>query len=667
MLSNSHKNVLRSLRLIRSSLVCGIALASISTGAAYASKDSVPDWVRVAASAPQGTYPRDTDAVVLLDETTLTVANDGKAVEHRRRVVRILRPSGRDEGVVHVSFDKDAKILSLHVWSIAPDGHEYQMKDSEIGEFGYPGEGGALYDDARYKEAEPPGRDPGGIVAYEYEQREEPYIREATWFFQGSLPHVQQSFTLELPPGYVYKTTWAHHEGSKAIDLEHQRYRWEIDQTPGIDLERVPLRPSQGALAGRMTVHYGPAGDATMGTWQGVGEWYSGLTRDRIVATPDIAAKAQELTAGKTDFYDKTEAIGEFVQKQIRYFVIEMGVGGFQPHPAEDIFKNRYGDCKDKATLLSAMLSSVGIHSDIMIVDTARGVIDPQSPSIHANHAIGAIEIPEGYQSPKLRSVVTAKSGKRYLIFDPTWEMTPFGQLEHNLQGSYGVLMEGERTEIVQLPLLSPELNTVRRTANLQLAADGSLKGSVVEKRFGDLSEERREMYTQGDAKEQSTYLDHVLSHDFVSFAVSDVKVENAASLNKDFTTSFQIAADRYARNAGPLLMVRPRVLGSAGLNPDREPRLFPIDLKQTLQETDDFTIQLPDGYISDEVPDPVKLDVGFASYESATKLDGNALHYTRTYTVRQVSLPANRYSDVQKLADAIAADEQNRAVLKKK
>ena len=73
-----------------------------------------------------------------------------------------------------------------------------------------------------------------------------------------------------------------------------------------------------------------------------------------------------------------------------------MGIGGLQPHPAVDIFRNGYGDCKDKATLLSAMLSTVGIHSTIVLVDTHRGYVDPKAPSINGNHAIAAIEIPKG-------------------------------------------------------------------------------------------------------------------------------------------------------------------------------------------------------------------------------------------------------------------------------
>jgi hypothetical protein len=84
------------------------------------------------------------------------------------------------------------------------------------------------------------------------------------------------------------------------------------------------------------------------------------------------------------------------------------------------------------------------------------------------------------------------------------------------------------------------------------------------------------------------------------------------------------------------------------------------------MQEQDDYSIELPPGYAIDEIPDPVKLDLGFASYESSSTVKDNILHYTRTYTVREVTLPADKYSDVQKLAGVIAADEQRNAVLKK-
>ncbi len=646
-----------------------VLLTFLAAAPAFAFKqDSVPDWVRAAAQQKLPQYSAETNAVVLLEDTTYTVAPDGSAVEHFRRVVKILRPQGRDEGIVAVPFDKDSKILSMHVWSVGPDGHEYAVKDNEMIEVGYPGQGN-FFMDLKVRAANPPGRDPGGIVALEYEQRSHPYLTEKTWFFQSDLPRLNQTFTLELPPGFTHGTVWAHTKEVPAVDLERQRWRWEMKNTPPIDLENVTLSPDAFALEGRMTVHYAGPGISTPteGTWLSIGTWYQALAKDRLVATPEIAAKTKELVGDKTDFYDKTEAIAEFVQKQVRYFVIEVGIGGHQPHYAGDIFRNRYGDCKDKATLLTAMLSTIGVHGTLVLVDDRRGVVDPDAPSIVGNHMIAAIEIPKGYASPKLRSVVTAKTGRQYLIVDPTSAKTAYGQLEHNLQGGFGVLMEGNDSQVIQFPVLPPDLNTIRRTASFQLQPDGSLKGTVTEKRFGDLSEWRRDLYISRDVKEQTQFLDRALGRDFTTFTVSDFKVQNAESLNKDLTTSYSLSADRFGKSMGPLLMVRPRVLGSENLEADHKNRHdVPINLDQTMQAQDDYTIALPDGYAVDEIPDPIKVDLGFASYESSSTVKDNTLHYTRTFTVREVVLPAEKYPEVQKLAGIIAADEQRSAVLKK-
>lgn len=654
-------------RMQRTVAALSAALLLTAAAAPLHAATSLPDWARSAVAQPLPSFPESARAAVLLNDTTYTVGQDGRAVVHVRRVIKILRPQGRDYGQPYVTYDKDSKILSLHVWSLDPAGHAYALKDNEMADLGEPGEGGQLYSDQRARAASPPGRDPGGVVAYEYERRERPYLAETNWFFQDELPRMSQSFTLVLPPGFTYTTTWAHHDRATATKLAENSYRWEMNREPAIDLEQVPLAPGTGALAGRMTVHYSGPGLATPqeGTWRGIGEWYETLSRDRLSTSPEIAAKAAELIAGKTDFYGRAEAIGEFVQQHIRYFAVEMGIGGYQPHSAQDVFHGRYGDCKDKATLLSAMLSSAGIHSALLMVDTRRGVIDPESPSIVGNHMIAAIEVPAGYGSPRLRSVVTAQSGKHYLVFDPTWDFTPFGQLESNLQGSYGVLMEGSSSQIIQLPVLSPDLNRVERSGTFHLASDGSLKGTVTEKRFGDLAEHRRAVFTK-EAKEQQRFLDRSVAHDFTSVSLSDVKVEHAQALNQDLTLNFQLEASHFASTSGPLLMVRPRVFGSEGLNVDRKERKVAIDLGETMQARDDFSIEIPEGYSVDELPAPVDLEFTFGSYRSSTEVHGRNLRYRRTYELKQVTLPPEKYPEVQKLASWIASDEQNRAVLKR-
>jgi hypothetical protein len=646
-----------SLVLFGLGLACGTAHAD----------DSVPEWVRTEAKQALPTLSPKCRSVVLLDERTYTVGADGRATEHVRYVVKILRPQGREDAYPMVWFDKDSKVLSLHVWSIDAAGKEYTVKDKDMVEFGLPGSG-YEYDDVRYKVASPPGRDPGGVIAYEYERRERPYVAETTWEFQDETPRIHQSFTLVLPAGYSYSTSWANHSPEKGVDLENLHYRWEMNNQPGIDLDEVPMSPAGPSLAARMTVHYVGRGlaEPRESTWRGIGEWYDGLAHDRETPTPEITAKAQELIAGKTDFYDKAEAIGDFVQQQIRYFAVEMGIGGWQPHPAGQIFKGRYGDCKDKSTLLAAMLQSVGLHSDLVLVDTERGVINPDAPSISGNHAIAAIEIPDGYNSPKLHSVVKAESGKRYLIFDPTWENTPFGQVENNLQGSYGVLVEGSQSQLIRIPVMDPDLNTVSRSATLVLNADGTIKGRVTDKRFGDIADRRRREYMAEDGKKQEEFLQRLAGRDLTAVSLSAIKVENLNTLSKDLTTEFDVQASHYATSAGPLLMFRPRVIGSYAMYVDRKPREVAIDLYETMQGKDEFDIELPEGYLVDELPDPVKVDFGFASYRSSTVVHGRMLHYSRTYTLREVTLPAGKYGDVQKLAALIGSDEASQVVLKK-
>ena len=648
--------------------VCSAAAFLLGVSPALASGNNVPDWVRDAAHQALPTYPPTTKAVVLLSDTTYTVGPDGRAIEHVRQVIKILRPQGRDEAYPFVPYDKDSKVTSFHVWSIDKDGHEYAMKDSEYLDIGHPGEGGNLYDDERARVANPPGRDPGGVIAYEYDKKMRPYLAETSWFFQGDTPRLQQRFRLVLPPGYTYTTSWAHHPPVSGADLENHSYVWEMNNESAIDLDHVPLAPASYSLASRMTVHY--AGPNMLhpqdGTWTGVGQWYTELSRDRLEPSPEIAAKAAELTQGKTDFYDKAEAIAVFMQQHIRYWVVEQGIGGLQPHFASEVFKGGYGDCKDKATLLSALLKSVGIHSTLVLVDTTRGFIDPDDPSIKGNHAIAAIEIPKGYTSPKLHSVVTLKSGRRYVIFDPTWTETPFGQIERNLQGGYAVLVEGPESELVHLPVMPPELNTIRRSASFTLLADGTLKGAVTEKRFGDVAESRRVLATQGDAKEQQQRIDRAVARDFAAVSVTGLNFADASTLSKEVVTKYDLEADHFATATGPLLILRPRVLGSYQLSLDRKPRKVGIDLQQTMQGHDEFDIVLPEGYAVDELPDPVKLDWGFASYESRTEVHGNVLHYARTYTLKEVTLGAARYRELQDMTAAIGADEQSQVVLKR-
>jgi hypothetical protein len=436
---------------------------------------------------------------------------------------------------------------------------------------------------------------------------------------------------------------------------------------PAIDLTDVPMAPSPLALAARMVVHYSakplPMGDQR---WTEIGNWYDTLAANRTEAPQEIAAKSREVGAG-ADFKTKIQGVAGFMQREIRYVGIEIGIGGLQPHPAADVFRYRYGDCKDKATLLIAMLNAVGVRATWVLVDTHRGFIDPALPSIEGNHAIAAIEMPAGVNDPDLRAVVTARNGKRYLIFDPTDTYTPIGLLGFHLQGSYGILVAGNDSQVIQLPALAPDADTLDRTASFTLSAEGTLKGSVKETRSGEAARSHRRLYAEEGEKQQHEAIEHRLQRDLTSFTVESISAQNTREMSKSVVETYSFTANGYAQPTGDLLLIRPRVVGRNARWYNDKPRTYPIDLGETGTWRDTFDVALPAGYIVDDMPAPVDLDVGFASYKSDIKSDGGVLHYSREYVVRQLDLAPDKSADVSKLMGVINADENSSAVLKKK
>ena len=627
-----------------------------------------PDWVLQAVAHNLPPYPADTKAVVLLEDKLVTVGSDGRAMERYREVIKILRPQGREYANIVAWFSKDNKLTAFHAWSIGPDGHQYTVKDDQVREEGAD-ETGMLYLDVRAKTVRPPASDPGGIVAFEVERQASNYgTQEQTWDFQNPIPTVHSVFEVDLPAGWKSYNAWLRHDTAQPSEVSANHWRWELNDIPAIDLDGVPMAPSEEALVGRMVIHYA-AGDLPTGDqrWAEIGNWYDNLASPRTEAPQEIASKSREVVNGAAGFKLKIQDVAGFMQREIRYVGIEIGIGGLQPHSAADVFRNRYGDCKDKATLLIAMLNAVGVRATWVLVDTHRGFIDPSLPSIRGNHAIAAIEMPAGFSDPDLPASVTARNGRKYLIFDPTDPYTRIGLLSSTLQGSYGILVAGKDSQVIQLPKLAPDAALLERTASFDLNEDGSLKGSVTETRTGAMARYPRRVYNDEGEKEQREYMEHRLQRDFSSFTLDSAAAQNVHEIGKDLVLKYSLTANSYAKPTGDLLLFRPRVLGRNALPFNDKPRVFPIDLNETGIWRDKFDVSLPKGYIVDDLPDPVNLDVGFASYHSEVKADGNTLHYSREYIVKQVDIAADKYPDVQKLMGTITADENNSAVLKKK
>jgi uncharacterized protein DUF3857/transglutaminase superfamily protein len=638
--------------------------------AASSARADAPAWMHNLVNAALPAHDEKTSAVLLYSEDVLTVQNNGKLKHLERRAYKILRPEGSDYGVLRADMSSETKVVSMHGWCIPAQGKDYEVKDKEALETALTGlENGELVSDVRSRFLRIPAADPGNIVGYEVEYEKQPYVSQDVWGFQHTVPVRESHYTLQLAPGWEYRAAWLNHAEVAPVSSGNNQIQWTLSDIKAIRPE-VKMPPWE-SVSGAMVISLFPQGGKNAGfkDWASMGKWEDNLTRDRRDASAEIKSKVAELTQSAATPLEKMNALAAFVQKDVRYVAIQLGIGGWQPHHASEVFAHKYGDCKDKATLLSTMLEQVGIESYYLDINTARGVITPETPATRwFDHVVLAIKLPEKIEDPSLAMVFTHAKLGRLLIFDPTDEFTPFGQLSGELQASYALLVTPDGGELIKVPQLATGLNGVTRKAFMVLDTQGNLTGTFNEIRLGDAAaEERARMKIVAVDKDRVKVIEGILSQSLANFAVTKASMTSLQDAHKPFQLDYSILAQRYAKPAGDLLLVRPRLIGTkgSGLLEAKEPRKLPVIFDGPRKDTDTFEITIPAGYEVDDLPPSVDLDYSFASYHSKTEASGNKLKYTRTFEIKELSVPMEKMEDLRKFYRVIAGDERNTAVLK--
>src|SRR5262249_47359208 len=296
---------------------------------------------------------------------------------------------------------------------------------------------------------------------------------------------------------------------------------------------------------------------------------------------------------------------------------------------------------------------------------TERGVVNPAIPSTFFDHVILAVELPKDIASDTYASVITAKTGKQYLIFDPTDEYTPVGQLRGELQSSYALLVADSGGELIRTPLLSPDTNLFSLTGHFKLGVDGVLSGEVVEDRSGDHAMYERAALRRANQQQRSQHVEERLNRSLQGFSLQSIDIQQLDQSQHDLVLDYKFATPQYGQLRGPLMLVRPRVLGEKSFALERKPRLYPVEFERGSKEVDEYEIELPAGYVVDDLPDPVKVDVGFAAYQSKIEATGNKLRYWRELIIRDLQVDVAKLDDLHKLEGQIGADENASVVLK--
>jgi Domain of Unknown Function with PDB structure (DUF3857)/Transglutaminase-like superfamily len=306
--------------------------------------------------------------VVEQTRSRLVFQNDGSYVNEQYVRARIQSDAGvRQYGVLSFPYQasdgnvevRDVRVTKPNEAVVVTALNSIQDETSEISRLA------PMYTDMREKHVPIKGLEPGDTL--EYSVRfviDRPLISGQFWIgcqFQKNLVVLDEQLEISVPREREIKLKsqtvqpTIHEEGSRRI------FMWKRSNLESQSLQKLRETQSYDAMRGRL-----PPSDVLISsfrTWEEVGRWYESLQREKIQPSPEVKAKAEELTKGLADDDAKVRAIYNYVSLRYRYISIGFGVGRYQPHTAVEILGNQYGDCKDKHTLLAALLSAVGIRA----------------------------------------------------------------------------------------------------------------------------------------------------------------------------------------------------------------------------------------------------------------------------------------------------------------
>ena len=547
--------------------------------------DSAPSWLKQAASANVPGYAKDVPAVVLHDEQTVTLNSNGELVTVTNYAVKILLREGRGfANATAIYLTNFSKVENLDAWVIRPDGlvNAYGKKETvdRISDTD------DIYNEYRIKIINATGDvDTGYVFGYTVVTEDKPLFYSDTWGFQNRLPTLMSRYTLNLPSGWQ-ATSKTFNNAEVKPHVNGTSYTWQLNNLQPIPPE--PLSPSVRNIAPRIVVNYMPADRAQKRriNHSPIGRKFpNGRARlydPQVIIDDAVAAKARELTAGKTTELEKIRAIANYVQG-LQYISIDIGVGhgnGYRPRPSNTVLNRGYGDCKDKANLMRAMLRVLKIEAYPIAIysgDPTYVKAEWASPD-QFNHCIIAVRVGKETESS---TIIEHATLGRLLIFDATDPYTSVGDLPDYLQGSYALIIAGKDGGLAKMPITPPETDLLERNIVAVLNESGEVKGSISETANGQTSSYFRQEHRLMSASDYKKAIEGWLTSgatgaQLVKLDTKDEKADSSFGLNVDFV------APRYGQlMQNRLLLFKPVIVGRRdGLSLTEKTRNHPVMLR---------------------------------------------------------------------------------------
>ena len=618
---------------------------------------SAAEAKRLAANAPEGkTFPNASKAT-LLDLSDITLNKDGSYKNVTRLTTKIFTDHARDSvGEVRIPYTVGQETVRV-LWArtIRADGTTINVKPDEIHDISY-GDGD-MYVDARLKAFSMPALEAGAIVDYAYVlENKAPYIPGGFWtgwYFGGIEPRMLSRFTITAPKSMILKET-PHNIKSGSMT------RLQKDQTDGtvlytyamkkIDpLQVEPLMPPSGRVLPQLQV-------STLKDWQEVSGLYYRLAKDRMTADDAIKHEVAALTQGKATPEEKAKAIYYYVEEKTRYVAKELGIGAIQPRPAAQTCDYRYGDCKDMATLLVAMLREAGIKAYPVLLNAgSRETVHDKLPGVEAfNHAICVAEI----------------NGKEYWL-DATAQVCPWGQIPGGDRGADAFVIRDGVGTFETIPPYAPDDNRQTLDAKLALKADGSASGTVTINSNGDNNMGIRAAFMSLPTDKQKQLIENIARGIAPNPRIGEFHVSDYSNKDVPVSLSFDVTFPAWAKKSGDLLVFAASPEQNAGRNSSPfgqdTVRILPITQEVPQRGDSSLDLTLPSGYAVLAPPSEADIKSDLGRYQRMVSVSGNRLTIKINGTDYRASVAANRYGEMQTYFDNYLRATEESVIVKKR
>lgn len=632
--------------------------------------ESVPNWLRQSTALTVPSYEKDVPAVVLHDEQQVTLGSDGKLVTVENYSVKMLDREGRGYAIARAYYLVSAgKVREIEGWLIRPDGSvKYYDKKTVLDIISDQDD---VYNEGRLKVIDASKDiDTGGVFGYTIVSEDSPLFYQDIWSFQGRLPTLVSRYSINLPSGWKASSITFNTPEIKP-QVSGTNYIWEMRNLAPIPPE--PLSPSVINLAPRISVNYAPESNVqtvnrAFADWTDVSRWATAMHDNALIIDDNIAIKAREVTANAKTEFEKIRAVGNFVQN-LQYISIDIGVGhgnGYRPRPSNTVLSRGYGDCKDKANLMRAMLKTLKIEAYPIAIYSGdpRFVREEWASPRQFNHCIIAVKVSDETNAPTVMN--HAKLG-RLLIFDATDSFTPVGDLPDYLQGSFALIIAGDNGGLAKMPVTPPETDVLERTIEATLTETGSLNGKISERANGQTSTAFRREVRGMSASDYKKAIEGWLTR-----GATGAKLVTHSSKDREYETGFDLDVEFSVPSYGQLmqnrlLVFKPVIVGRRnGIFLTESKRSSPIEMdSNAMKET--IIFNLPANFTVDEVPDAVNLETPFGKYSTKYEVKEGKLFFTRSLITTRTTVGVDKYNTVKDFYSKILAAEQSPVVLMKK